>query len=399
MDNVSCDLDVDLSDLIDYKDCIFIVSDNSRAEQLKKDNDEFSYVSPTGWLGFINTLTISRILRDNSIEPFEAVYITGDSQEEYNDLGISTILIMNDETPLNKNNLSDHCVKDIPSLIKGLKGKNYGYFGELWAHGVGGKGGYYLNTLSHELIPSVVTDLVVFGRYFVSNDSRAYIHPFSQLILQMKNGYAKQMKSISELFASSINHLYKLGLDVDTITVVPPKLNKKNVLLEVINNSKNLGDESLNNGIEVAELLFLKENYKPQKEVGNHTNRFVNVKDKFKTKKSVDGHILLVDDIITSGATALECAKVLYEAGADKVTVLAFGASQSKSGAQSLDHIPCKSCEDGEYKMRFGKTAFYGCNKWPNCDSTLNYEDGRRQYNASRKLQSDPFGSEDEDLF
>lgn len=69
LDNVSCDLDVDLSDLIDYKDCIFIVSDNSRAEQLKKDNDEFSYVSPTGWLGFINTLTISRILRDNSIEP------------------------------------------------------------------------------------------------------------------------------------------------------------------------------------------------------------------------------------------------------------------------------------------------------------------------------------------
>ncbi len=59
-------------------------------------------------------------------------------------------------------------------------------------------------------------------------------------------------------------------------------------------------------------------------------SRLMNVRDAFALKKSYawrglpnlcDRHILLVDDVLTTGATASEIAKVLKQAGASKVTL------------------------------------------------------------------------------
>ena len=44
---------------------------------------------------------------------------------------------------------------------------------------------------------------------------------------------------------------------------------------------------------------------------------------------SADGkHILLVDDVVTSGATLLECARVLLDAGAASVQCVALAAAR-----------------------------------------------------------------------
>ena len=55
-------------------------------------------------------------------------------------------------------------------------------------------------------------------------------------------------------------------------------------------------------------------------------DRHVNVKQAFKTspKYNVEGKtILLIDDVMTSGATVNECAKILKAAGAEEVNILA----------------------------------------------------------------------------
>lgn len=58
--------------------------------------------------------------------------------------------------------------------------------------------------------------------------------------------------------------------------------------------------------------------------------REANVKNAFKATKALNGEkILLLDDILTTGATLTECAKTLKEAGAGKIYALAFAGAGS----------------------------------------------------------------------
>ena len=62
----------------------------------------------------------------------------------------------------------------------------------------------------------------------------------------------------------------------------------------------------------------------PQKEL-KAAERAKNLRGAFKVCKDVKGKsVLLIDDVITTGATLRENAKMLYKAGANRVTVLTF---------------------------------------------------------------------------
>jgi len=51
----------------------------------------------------------------------------------------------------------------------------------------------------------------------------------------------------------------------------------------------------------------------------------MNLKNAFEVRGNVtDLRLLLVDDVITTGATVRECSKMLLKAGAKEVTVLAL---------------------------------------------------------------------------
>ena len=61
------------------------------------------------------------------------------------------------------------------------------------------------------------------------------------------------------------------------------------------------------------------------------SERMGNVADSFclRQVKGIGGkHILLVDDIVTTGATASECGKLLETAGAEKVSVMSIGCTK-----------------------------------------------------------------------
>jgi predicted amidophosphoribosyltransferase len=65
--------------------------------------------------------------------------------------------------------------------------------------------------------------------------------------------------------------------------------------------------------------------------------RFANVRGAFAVRPCfdiADAHILLIDDIMTTGATGSEAAKVLRQAGAARVTlaVVARGVGQDRRG-------------------------------------------------------------------
>ena len=57
--------------------------------------------------------------------------------------------------------------------------------------------------------------------------------------------------------------------------------------------------------------------------------RRTNLRGAFAARKDVKGkHILLIDDVVTTGATLCECADMLYRAGARKVTCATFAAAK-----------------------------------------------------------------------
>lgn len=57
-----------------------------------------------------------------------------------------------------------------------------------------------------------------------------------------------------------------------------------------------------------------------QHKIKDYKERFKNVKGIYKANGAFDGKtLLLVDDIMTTGATLNECAAVLLRAGADKI--------------------------------------------------------------------------------
>ncbi len=83
------------------------------------------------------------------------------------------------------------------------------------------------------------------------------------------------------------------------------------------------------NTVFLPSLLKRKLSFKRQA-VSSRSERFKNIDGSFKVvqKGKMKGKaVLLIDDTITTGATANECAKVLFEAGASAVIVLTFAKS------------------------------------------------------------------------
>jgi ComF family protein len=70
----------------------------------------------------------------------------------------------------------------------------------------------------------------------------------------------------------------------------------------------------------------------------SHRGRRQNLKGAFKVCGDVAGReILLIDDILTSGATARECARVLTRAGAARVWVATVARAQKRTGAPARE--------------------------------------------------------------
>ena len=130
-------------------------------------------------------------------------------------------------------------------------------------------------------------------------------------------------KKVGNLLAEEAQRLHQ-NTPFDLVVYVPMtrkakakrRFNQAEVFARII--SKQLGLK-----FEKNVLIKIRET-KPQKSL-KAAERRTNLKGAFKVTKDVDGKsILLVDDIVTTGATLKENAKMLYKAGARRVTAITF---------------------------------------------------------------------------
>lgn len=114
------------------------------------------------------------------------------------------------------------------------------------------------------------------------------------------------------------------GISCDSITWVP--LSRRRLRRRGYDQARLLAEDlAARRGIPCAPMLCKLRNNRAQSATGNAQKRRRNVKGVYEAVKDAEirgKRVLLVDDIVTTGATLSECASVLKKAGAKEVTAL-----------------------------------------------------------------------------
>ena len=127
--------------------------------------------------------------------------------------------------------------------------------------------------------------------------------------------------------------------DIDCIVPVP--LSKQRYQQRGYNQSERLAQGiSIETGIEINTTAVLRIVDNPSQTHLSQSERMQNVKDIFclGDAAAIQGkHILLVDDMITTGSTTRACARVLVEVGNVKISVVSLGLS-SRNQLRKFPH-------------------------------------------------------------
>ena len=131
------------------------------------------------------------------------------------------------------------------------------------------------------------------------------------------------LKPINQLMSNFIN-IYLKSEKFDTIIPIP--LHRIRLRERGFNQAELLAKEIATSTKLHISLKALKRTKPTLTQAGlSKTERFINLKGAFKINKNSDiegKHILLIDDVFTTGSTINECAKVLLKAGAKSTDAL-----------------------------------------------------------------------------
>ncbi len=163
------------------------------------------------------------------------------------------------------------------------------------------------------------------------------IAEYSGVMKEILHGYKferkkKLYKMLSQLAINAISGISD-GIPGMIDIVIPVPVNRKKRWKRGFNQSALIAEEiSKKVNKKFANVLSEKYNFKTQKNLG-YRDRFLNILDRYrvKNKKIVEEkNILLVDDVLTTGATVNECARILKSSGAGKVYSLTIAGAHIK---------------------------------------------------------------------
>ena len=143
----------------------------------------------------------------------------------------------------------------------------------------------------------------------------------------------RRVTYLAQKYAMLIDEMNFFNKGSDYITFVPMTKNK---VRERGYNQAELLAKSLGkiSKLEVKEVLFKVKNNTEQHTL-KMAERKKNIKGIFKAEGDIKGrHIILVDDIVTTGSTICECARLLYNKGAATVTGICAADAQTRNRSE-----------------------------------------------------------------
>lgn len=260
-------------------------------------------------------------------------------------------------------------------LLKKSAGRNY--FGEntipVVLDNVSSRVFYASYPLDGKLV-----NIFALGRYYGSKHYMHDLHPFSKAVISNKTEQSRLFSRFNRQFATlikkTVNSFQRIDYQADALCYVPPRPDEESRFEPIFDV---LFSDTSDDRIELQDIshaLVSTRQFEKQKILGRE-GRQANVKGAFRCTENLSGkHILVIDDIITTGATLEACARALYDAGAESVSFFVFAINQyEQSGLTSEYAAVCLSCG---HNLRLNINSsnyrpFYGC---PECGATYNFD-------------------------
>nr|WP_289039259.1 phosphoribosyltransferase family protein [uncultured Allobacillus sp.] len=299
-------------------------------------------------------------------------------------------------------NLPDFLVDSIADINQIINGDLIGYFSEAASMIHNGNNQEFnqgLVIVTAQEYEGKTSTIVSGGRYFSTSDIRYPIHQLSQRIIRNKDYPDSQVALFSSIFSDLTRFIEAQMEQVDVLTRIPPRPSQqKDRMIDCVNYVCSEKTHIQN----AARSLTCSREYESQKFL-NQEQRLSNIQGVFEVTGSFeDKHVVILDDVISTGSTALEAAKEFYETGAKRVTILVLAINQFRN-SMITSHQPLECQCGGEYKMRFNRnynTAFFGCSNYPKCDnSSLEFLEVVQKYNHLNKVDLDREEFEDTEWF
>lgn len=378
-------LDEDLSQwnkLLQMYQCFFLTTNETRKIELEKVfGSEKVILVPR----FIRMFSPSQAIHEKALMQLqlltsEVAYVSSDEMFITNALCFlsGTILI---KAGLITYEIAGQCpdliCQSLSELAEALKRNNSGFFGEVViAPEIKTKRGYSL--LISFYCDEVKYPLYALGRYFGYSHYMSQLHPYSSSIFLNKRETGKAYGifdfQFRELYSKMAKHISNT-LELHCICNVPVRPGKKQRFLKIIE------AVSCAQGLEnISQHFSCVKDYETQKGL-TMQDRQENIKGVFAYNGTLYGKtVLLLDDIITTGATVQECIRALKAAGAVNVVILALAVNQM-GGTYWSGNQPIVQCPDCDKKMCLlvntkTRDFFYSCNE---CGKSFSYMMGRKQ--------------------
>jgi len=314
-------------------------------------------------------------------QPYESILLFYDADDIQEALAtrLGTILI---GRPTDR--LPDYFVKDLPEAVAAVRGLRSnsppGYFGEVATTVISRGRPLASRGKIFPRFPQAMADLSsrtsvrALGRYFAKADARAKKHQLTARILRLKRQVHVHDRYLASVVGGALDHIHQRQA-LTAITRVPPRPSA------TIDNLGTLLTDALHGRplapfLELALLQSARDREK-QRDL-SAVDREANVAGAFECSHLCDGaHVLLFDDVLTTGNTAAECARALLRSGASRVTVIVLGADQNALAAPHYARLCVRPGCTGVMRIRFNSGnngCFWGCSEFPDCGRTAVWE-------------------------
>lgn len=371
----------DWADIINKYRCLFLVTDEENAKKLNIIyGDEIICYKMAKFVKMFapSQSTHGKALKLLGLKATEVAYVSQNKNFLENAMGFlgGTIWITDKLTYEDVATAPDLICTNFASFKQVVLSGVKGFFGEVKIYPDDESKGMIIQTSIGSMGKNY--PLYMLGRYFGTSHYMNQLHPYSSAISLNKYEKGKAFGSYNIRFFD----LYKVAVKriqiiekVDGILAVPTRLGQKDrfkTILQMVSTAcgiQNLG----------ANFRCIRD-YPTQKSL-TAAERQENIKGAFYYKGDLSGkHVILIDDVVTTGSTIQECIEELMCRGADKVSIVVLAVNQKRGNYWCVNEVQVSCSQCGE-KMHLlinskNKDFFYSCYS---CRSTKNFEEGRME--------------------